>query len=320
MSLRPQTGRIPCRVIAGPLGVGKTTAILEWVGKQAGSKRIAVLVNDFGLAGMDGKIIGDARGRPAIEIISIPGGCLCCTSPAYFEESLARLARPGDVDRILIEPSGLALLAPLKHDLQRMARSLPIVAGPVISMISPVRIKEDHYKTLPFFRQLIDEADCLVANFTDLATDEQMAHFHDWTRRLNPPKTMVIATKNGELPDALLKDDLPVCSHDLEQTDRTVDHQYRPARGSWESDASRIVCRKQLEDLLHNAHRHPAGTGLRRLKGVIRMEQGWRLVQWTEENLNISPFPPQNRSILEWITDKPEDAERFTGHIESACL
>lgn len=54
---------IPCHVIAGPLGVGKTTAIVDFLQSRMGAENIAVLVNDFGQTGLDAEILHAAGNR-----------------------------------------------------------------------------------------------------------------------------------------------------------------------------------------------------------------------------------------------------------------
>lgn len=77
---------IPCQIIAGPLGIGKTTTLLAYLKRQQGRERIAILVNDFGTLGIDGTLLNANPGSPeSPRIVSVPGGCLCCTASIYFE-------------------------------------------------------------------------------------------------------------------------------------------------------------------------------------------------------------------------------------------
>ena len=45
--------RIPVNIIAGPLGVGKTTTINHLLELRPENERWAVLVNEYGLVGLD---------------------------------------------------------------------------------------------------------------------------------------------------------------------------------------------------------------------------------------------------------------------------
>ena len=48
--------RIPCTVVTGFLGAGKTTLIRHLL-ENAGGRRLAVLVNEFGDLGVDGEVL-----------------------------------------------------------------------------------------------------------------------------------------------------------------------------------------------------------------------------------------------------------------------
>ena len=45
--------RVPCTIVTGFLGAGKTT-LLRHVMENAGNRRLAVIVNEFGDVGIDG--------------------------------------------------------------------------------------------------------------------------------------------------------------------------------------------------------------------------------------------------------------------------
>ena len=114
------TARVPCTIITGFLGAGKTT-LLRHLLKNAGAKKIAVIINEFGDVGVDRQIIngcGDAS-CPADRIVELANGCLCCTVADDFAPALdALLTRADPPDHILIETSGLALPKPLVQAFQ----------------------------------------------------------------------------------------------------------------------------------------------------------------------------------------------------------
>jgi len=107
--------RVPCTIVTGFLGAGKTTLIRHLLA-HAGGRRLAVLVNEFGDVGIDGEILkgcGDAA-CPEENIVELANGCLCCTVADEFVPALdLLLARQPPVEHIVIETSGLALPKPL---------------------------------------------------------------------------------------------------------------------------------------------------------------------------------------------------------------
>jgi cobalamin biosynthesis protein CobW len=107
--------RVPCTIVTGFLGAGKTT-LIRHVLANAGGRRLAVIVNEFGDVGIDGEILkgcGD-EACPEENIVELANGCLCCTVADEFVPALdAILAKVPRVEHIVIETSGLALPKPL---------------------------------------------------------------------------------------------------------------------------------------------------------------------------------------------------------------
>lgn len=107
--------KVPVTIITGFLGAGKTTLISHLI-RNAGGRRLAIVVNEFGTLGIDGDILQSCAipDCPAENIVELANGCICCTVADDFiptvEKLLALVPRP---DHILIETSGLALPKPL---------------------------------------------------------------------------------------------------------------------------------------------------------------------------------------------------------------
>lgn len=107
--------KIPVTVITGFLGAGKTTLIRHLMQNPQG-KRLAVLVNEFGTAGVDGDILKSCADEncPENNIVELANGCICCTVADDFIPTIeALMALPEQPEHILIETSGLALPKPL---------------------------------------------------------------------------------------------------------------------------------------------------------------------------------------------------------------
>jgi cobalamin biosynthesis protein CobW len=106
--------RVPCTIVTGFLGSGKTTLIRNILANAQG-RRLAVIVNEFGDVGIDGEILKGCGSAacPEENIVELANGCLCCTVADEFVPALDAILAKGGVEHIVIETSGLALPKPL---------------------------------------------------------------------------------------------------------------------------------------------------------------------------------------------------------------
>lgn len=96
---------IPCLVIGGFLGSGKTTYLNSLL-RGASGFRLGVLVNDFGDVPIDYDLIESADEN----ILELTGGCVCCTYGGDLLSALTQMiAKPSRFDALIIETSGLSL-------------------------------------------------------------------------------------------------------------------------------------------------------------------------------------------------------------------
>lgn len=109
---------IPTHVIAGPLGAGKTSLIRHLLAQRPAHERWAVLINEFGLVGLDAALL--TTDDDGVALGEVAGGCLCCVNGVPFQVGLGRLLRKAKPHRLLIEPSGLGHPLVLLEQLREM--------------------------------------------------------------------------------------------------------------------------------------------------------------------------------------------------------
>ncbi len=104
-------------IIAGFLGSGKTTLILNTVGQitERTGKKVAMIVNDFGNIGIDGKVME----KYGLKVQELPRGCICCTLGPNFLDTVRTIHDKFEPDLVIVEPSGIAdpdsILATMEH-------------------------------------------------------------------------------------------------------------------------------------------------------------------------------------------------------------
>lgn len=136
--------RIPCTVVTGFLGAGKTT-LIRHILENARGKRLALIVNEFGDVGVDGEILKGCgvESCPEENIVELANGCICCTVADDFVPALDQiLSRTPKVDHILIETSGLALPKPLVQAFQWPSVKSRVTVDGVVAVVDGPALAE----------------------------------------------------------------------------------------------------------------------------------------------------------------------------------
>jgi len=186
---------LPVTIIGGYLGAGKTT-LVNYLLRNAGGLRLAVLVNEFGTLPIDEHLIEARDGR----MVSVVGGCVCC---AYGDDmaaammDLRRLApRP---DHVVIEASGVALPASVAGTVS-LLQGFSVDGIVVLVDAETVQGNAAHkYMGDTVTRQLA-QADLVVLNKTDLVADPAAVTGFVQGHTSAP----IVPATGGEVPSAVL--------------------------------------------------------------------------------------------------------------------
>lgn len=185
--------RLPATVIGGWLGAGKTTLVNHLL-RHAGGQRIAVLVNDFGEVSIDADLIEGAEGG----VLSLAGGCMCCSWGEDLFGTLARVrARQPAPDVLLVETSGVAQPATVAR-LLRLAPGLEVEGVVVLVDAETVRERAADRYVGELVRQQLAEADLLLLNKLDLVTPGQAAEAMQWLGA-QVPGVRVVPVEQGRV-------------------------------------------------------------------------------------------------------------------------
>ena len=309
---------IPVTVVGGYLGAGKTTLVNHLL-RHAAGLRIAVLVNDFGELPIDADLI---EGRDG-EVVSIAGGCVCCSFGSDLVAALMRLPeRTPRPDQVLIETSGVALPASVARSvtlLQAFRRDATVVLADAATVRDRAA---DRYVGDTVTRQLA-EADLILLNKCDLASPSAIAQLAPWLRAQAPQARVIHAQRGAVPPDVLLGVAAASASHAAPGWLRsgTLERRTAPAASTaFESIALQPASALDVAALAV-ALADPA-LGLLRSKGILQdLDGGWRALHVVGSRWEASRVarPPASSALVCIAVAGQLDLQAVNGAVASAA-
>jgi G3E family GTPase len=184
-------------IVSGFLGSGKTTLLRHVLTHGLSHRRVAVIMNEIGEVGIDGKVI---TGLEAVErMVELSSGCICCSIDerrfAMAVQEIVETVRP---DLIVIETTGLADPGALAQ----RARDSGLGVDAVVTVVDACTLDRSLAETVVAGRQ-IGAADFLVLNKVDLVADAEVPALAARLRRLNR-RAVVVQTVRGAVDLPLL--------------------------------------------------------------------------------------------------------------------
>lgn len=198
--------RIAITIVTGFLGSGKTT-VLARVLKDARFKNTAAIINEFGEAGLDHRLIRRIEERTRL----LSGGCICCNMRDDLINELKEILNEyerGEIalDRVVIETTGLADPAPILFSiLTDPLLTNRYYVDNIVCCLDAAN-GELHLKNNPESLKQIAVADTIIITKTDLVGEEIVALMRKRLKQLNPA-AVVYEAANGKInPEAVFGD------------------------------------------------------------------------------------------------------------------
>ena len=225
--MRPDLVKVPCTIVTGFLGAGKTT-LVRHVLENAEGRRLAVIVNEFGDVGIDGEILKSCGIESCSEdsIVELANGCICCTVADDFVPALrSLLERANPPEHIVIETSGLALPKPLVSAFNWPEIASRVTVDGVVAVIDGAAVAAGRFADDPeaVARQRAEDsslehdnpleevfedqllcADLVVLNKADLMSANERREVLGQINRTLPRAVKVVEVQNGRVPTSVM--------------------------------------------------------------------------------------------------------------------
>lgn len=190
--------QVPVTIITGFLGSGKTTLIKRLLSAPHGL-RIGLILNEIGQAGIDQVPEAD---RAYVELTE---GCACCIRNPDLIAALEEIAKQPDLDRILIETSGLADPLPLTWTMTRPELVELLRMDAVVATVDTTQLEQASTEE---WKNQVRCADLVVLTKEELAGPGAGERAAPLVHDVNPPARF-LSSGQTTLPELLLDFTLP---------------------------------------------------------------------------------------------------------------
>jgi cobalamin biosynthesis protein CobW len=177
-------------IITGFLGSGKTTLLKQVLARGMGDKRVAVIVNEIGEIGIDGRQIECMNVEQMIEL---DNGCICCTVNYQFGMAVRSIIDTVNPHLLVIETTGLANPYPLADEIRNTGLRLDAI----VTVVDAANVEATSKEASVVVDQ-IEAADFVVLNKTDLVTPRELERAKKRVRKHNG-RALMLETTYGAL-------------------------------------------------------------------------------------------------------------------------
>ena len=278
---------VKVELFSGFLGAGKTQLIKKLIEEGYYNENIAIIENEFGEVSVDGTILK----RTNTLVKEINAGCICCQVTGDFKESILDVVENCNVDRLLVEPTGVAKLSDIKKVFEEKELKDVAYIEKAITVVDAEKFSLYLSNFKSFFDNQIRNADIVILSRTQNITNEEVKKIHDQIVKINKnaiivskewkntkaedlvPKTFVVRNKNTKNEKTSLK----------------------------KSKVNRKVSKEELLSKFNFIKNSFEFGEIIRAKGIVDTNNGKEQFDYTLSEINMEKIAYRGESVISFI-------------------
>ena len=189
-------------IFSGFLGAGKTYLIKKLIENNIYNESVAIIENEFGEVSIDALVLEDTN----IKIKEINSGCICCEVTGDFKEAVLEVINNYHVERIIIEPSGVAKLSDILKVFKEKELKNTVKVDNVITVIDPNKFDLYINNFKDFYKDQIVNAKNIVISRSEKAKEELILDVKGKIRKINSSIKIIEGNSDSNLVEVVNKE------------------------------------------------------------------------------------------------------------------
>lgn len=300
---------VKVEIFSGFLGAGKTQLIKKLIEEGYYKEKIAIIENEFGEVSIDGAVLK----RTNTLVKEINSGCICCQVTGDFKESILDVVENCNVDRLLVEPTGVAKLSDIKKVFAEKELKGIAEVEKAITVVDAEKFDLYLNNFKSFFINQIKNADIIILSRTQNISNEEVRRLQAEINKLNS-KAIIMGrqwdnTKSEELiPKIFLSKDKGNVKEKVNFRKSNINYgnikKEKSEENLFESFALKIDRDVSREELLSkfNFIKNSFEFGeIIRAKGIVNTKNGKEQFDYTLSEINMKKIAYRGETVISFI-------------------
>ena len=300
---------VKVEIFSGFLGAGKTQLIKKLIEEGYYKEKIAIIENEFGEVSIDGAVLK----RTNTLVKEINSGCICCQVTGDFKESILDVVENCNVDRLLVEPTGVAKLSDIKKVFAEKELKGIAEVEKAITVVDAEKFDLYLNNFKSFFINQIKNADIIILSRTQNISNEEVRRLQAEINKLNS-KAIIMGrqwdnTKSEELiPKIFLSKDKGNVKEKVNFRKSNINYgnikKEKSEENLFESFALKIDRDVSREELLSkfNFIKNSFEFGeIIRAKGIVNTKNGKEQFDYTLSEINMQRIEYRGETVISFI-------------------